>query len=203
MRQLGLRSITIKKYKPQPSRQTILAKENILNQDFTTNNICEKWVADITYIPTKKNGWCYLSSIMDLHTRKIISHTFSKRMTVDCVLQTLNKAKERYNIPEGMIFHTDLGSQYTAIEVEKWLKKNKIKHSYSRKGTPYDNAGIESFHASLKKEEVYTTSYADFDQANQALFAYIEGFYNRNRIHSSINYLTPQEFENQEKAKLA
>lgn len=203
MKQLGLRSITIKKYKPQASAQSIVSKENILNQDFTTSKICEKWVADITYIPTKQNGWCYLSSIMDLHTRKIVSYTFSKKMTVDCVLQTLNKAKERYNIPEGMIFHTDLGSQYTAIEVEKWLKENKIRHSYSRKGTPYDNAGIESFHASLKKEEVYTTSYMDFDQANQALFAYIEGFYNRHRIHSSINYLTPQEFENQEKVKLA
>ena len=172
-----------------------LKHENLLNQDFSTKTICEKWAADITYIPTKKNGWCYLSSIMDLHTKKIISYTFSKRMTVDCVVQTLNKAKMYYHIPEGMILHTDLGSQYTAREVEQWLETNKIRHSYSRKGTPYDNAGIESFHASLKKEEVYTTSYSDFEEANRALFSYIEGFYNRNRIHSSIHYLTPQEFE--------
>ena len=203
MRQLGLRSITIKKYKPQPSSRPIISKENILNQDFTTINICEKWVADSTYIPTKQSAWCYLSPIMDLHTRKIVSYTFLKRMTVDCVLETLNKAKERYSIPKGMVLYTDLGSRYTASETEEWLEENKIRHSYNRKGTPYDNAGIESFHASLKKEEVYTTSYADFDEANQALFAYIEDFYNRNRIHSSINYLTPQEFENQEKAKLA
>lgn len=85
--------------------------------------------------------------------KKIISYTFSKRMTVDCVLQTFNQAKQRYYIPEGMILHTDLGSQYTAIEVENWLENNKIRHSYSRKGTPYDNAGIESFHASLKKKK--------------------------------------------------
>ncbi|EOT57123.1 hypothetical protein I579_00661 [Enterococcus asini ATCC 700915] len=203
MKQLNLRSIVVKKYRPQRSVQPVVLKENILNQDFSTKTICEKWVADITYIPTKKNGWCYLSSIMDLHTKKIISYTFSKRMTVDCVLQTLNQAKQRYHIPEGMILHTDLGSQYTAIEVESWLENNKIRHSYSRKGTPYDNAGIESFHASLKKEEVYTTTYSDFEEANRALFSYIEGFYNRNRIHSSIHYLTPQEFEELAKEKMA
>ncbi|MFB5536450.1 IS3 family transposase [Enterococcus faecium] len=203
MKQLNLRSIVVKKYRPQRSNKPIILKENLLNQDFSTETICEKWAADITYIPTKKNGWCYLSSIMDLHTKKIISYTFSKRMTVDCVIQTLNKAKIHYHIPEGMILHTDLGSQYTAREVEQWLKTNKIRHSYSRKGTPYDNAGIESFHDSLKKEEVYTTSYSDFEEANRALFSYIEGFYNRNRIHSSIHYLTPQEFEELAKEKMA
>ncbi|MGM0304069.1 hypothetical protein IGI66_003734 [Enterococcus sp. AZ048] len=203
MRQLSLRSITIRKYKPQSNKQAVVFRVNILNQDFSTKTICEKWVADITYIPTKKNSWCYLSSIMDLHTKKIISYTFSKRMTVDCVIQTLNKAKKHYPIPEGMILHTDLGSQYTAIDVENWLKSNKIRHSYSRKGTPYDNAGIESFHASLKKEEVYTTTYSDFEEANRSLFSYIEGFYNRNRIHSSIGYLTPQEFEDLSREEMA
>ena len=99
MKQLNLRSIVIKKYRPQKSRQPIVSKENIINQDFWTKHICEKWVSDITYIPTKQNGWCYLSSIMDLHTKKIISYTFSKRMTVECVLQTLNLDKQCYNIP--------------------------------------------------------------------------------------------------------
>lgn len=199
MKQLNLRSIVIKKYRPQKSRKPIVSKENIINQNFSQICLVEKWVADITYIPTKQNGWCYLSSIMDLHTKKIISYTFSKRMTVECILQTLNLAKQRYNIPPVMLLHTDLGTQYTALEVEEWLKANKIRHSYSRKGTPYDNGAIESFHASLKKEEVYTTTYLDFEEANHALFSYIEGFYNRNRIDSSINYLTPQEFEDLEK----
>lgn len=202
MKQLNLRLIVIKKYRPQRSIHPIISKKNLLNQDFSTKTICEKWVADITYIPTKKNGWCYLSSIMDLHTKKIIGYAFSTRMTVDCVLQALNQAKQRYYIPEGMILPTDLGSQYTAIKVEKWLETNKIRYSYSRKGMPYDNAGIESFHASLKKEEVYTTSYSDFEEANRALFSYIAGFYNRIRIHSSINYFTPQEFEELAKEKL-
>ena len=107
MKQLNLRSIVIKKYRPQRSNTAILSKENILNQDFSTQTICEKWAVDITYIPTKKNVWCYLFSIMDLYTKKIISYTFSKRMTVDCVIQTLNKAKLQYHIPEEMILHTD------------------------------------------------------------------------------------------------
>lgn len=96
-----------------------------------------------------------------------------------------------------------MGSQYTAGEVEQWLETNKIRHSYSRKGTPYDNTRIESFHASLKKEEVYTTSYSDFKEANRAQFSYIEGFYNRNRIHSLIHYLTPQGFKELAKEKMA
>ena len=119
MKQLNLRSIVVKKYRPKRSNKPIISKENLLNQDFSTKTICEKWAANITYIPTKKNGWCYLSSIMDLHTKKIISYTFSKRMTVDCVIQTLNKAKMHYHIPEGMILRTDLGSQYTAREVKQ------------------------------------------------------------------------------------
>ncbi|WP_207940473.1 hypothetical protein DOK78_002031 [Enterococcus sp. DIV2402] len=92
--------------------------------------------------------------------------------------------------------------QYTSLECKEWLNTNKIRHSYSRKGTPYDNAGIESFPASLKKEEVYTTTYLNFEEANQALFSYIDRFYSRNRNHCSINYLTPHEFEIQEKIKM-
>lgn len=115
----------------------------------------------------------------------------------------VESSKLHYRIPEGMILHTDLGSQYTAKEVKQWLETNKIGHPYSRKGTPYDNAGIESFHVSLKKEEVYTTSYSDFEEANRSLISYMEGFYNRNRIHSSIHYLPPQEFEELAKEKIA
>ncbi|HAP3815349.1 TPA: IS3 family transposase [Enterococcus faecalis] len=205
MKQLNLRSIVVKIYRPQRSNNAIISKENLLNQDFSTKTICEKWAADITYIPTKKYGWCYVLLIFNhgfIH-EKIISYTFSKQIPVDCVIQTSTQAKLQYHIPEGMILHIDLSSQYTAREVEHWLETNKIRHSYSRKGTPYNNAGIESFHASLKKEEVYTTKYSDFEEANRALFSYIEGFYNLNRIHSSIHYLTSLEFEELAKEKMA
>jgi len=95
-------------------------------------------------------GVTYLQSLI-YTLKKIISYTFSKQMTVDCTIQTLDQAKLQYHSPEGMIQHTDLGSQYTTRDVEHWLETNKISHSYSRKGRSYDNAGIESFHASLKK----------------------------------------------------
>ncbi|WP_431382803.1 IS3 family transposase [Enterococcus gallinarum] len=90
-----------------------------------------------------------------------------------------------------MILQSDLGIQYTAIEVDKWLKTNKIKHSYSQKGTPYDQCRNRLFPYLIEKEAVYTTSYSDFEEANRALFSYIEGSYNRKRIHSSINCFTP------------
>ncbi|WP_271010613.1 IS3 family transposase [Listeria seeligeri] len=200
-KQLNSRSIMVKNYRPQ-SIQPVISKENILKQNFSTKNICKKRVADITCIPTKQSGLCYLSFIMDLHIKKIISYTFSKKMTVNYVLKTLNKEKQRYHIPEGMILHTNLGSQYIALDIEKWLDINKIRHSYSRKGRPYDDAGSESFHDSLKKEEIFATTYLNFEEENRALFSYIDGFYHRNRFHSSIHYLTPQEFENQEKARM-
>lgn len=105
-------------------------------------------------------------------------------MTMDCVIQALNKAKIHYHILAGMILHTKLGSHYTAREVEQWLETNKIRYFYSRKETPYDNAGIESSNASLKKEGIYKTSYSDFEEANRALFSYIERFYNRNQFQT-------------------
>ncbi len=94
-----------------------------------------------------------------------------------------------------MILHTDLGSQYTSREFEKVIQEKQMIHSFSKKGCPYDNTCIESFHATLKKEEIHRTEYSDFEKARRALFQYIEGWYNRSRVHSTLNYLTPQEAE--------
>jgi transposase InsO family protein len=196
MKELKIRSITVKKWNPgRSSKKQIVSRKNILNQDFTTSNINQKWVTDITYIYTINNGWCYLSSIEDLHTKKIISWDFSQTMDLNLVLKTLNRAIDLYKDLEGLIIHSDLGSQYTSNEYEDRLKSLNISHSFSKKGCPYDNAGIESFHSIIKKEEVYQTKYYSFPQAKIALFKYIEGFYNRRRIHSSINYLTPEKAE--------
>ncbi|MFK4935419.1 integrase core domain-containing protein, partial [Lactococcus garvieae] len=96
---------------------------------------------------------------------------------------------------DGLILQTDRGSQYLSNAYEKRLNALGIRHSYSQKGYPYNNSAIESFHASLKKEEVYQTAYPDLEAAKRALFSYIEGWYNQNRIHSSINFQTPNEFE--------
>lgn len=196
-RKLGLRSITMKKYKPgKQAKVNSEGHKNLLNQDFATTSITQKWVTDITYIHTLKDGWTYLSTIQDLHTKKIIGWKFGKQMTKELVIETLDHALLNHTPSENLIIHSDLGSQYTSEAYESKLKELNIRHSYSRKGCPYDNAGIESFHASLKKEEVYSSkAYESFEAAHMALFQYIEGFYNRKRIHSSIDYLTPNQME--------
>lgn len=196
MHELGLCSIIRKKYTWHPKKQKIEERENIIDRDFSTKSINQKWATDITYIHTLRDGWLYLSSILDLHTKKIISWNLSLNMTNELVLKTLNRAIIKYK-PSNLIVHTDLGSQYTSNEFESRLKELKIKHSFSHKGCPYDNAGIESFHATLKKEDVYPQKdkYKDFKSARIQLFKYIEGFYNSRRIHGALNFITPNESE--------
>jgi putative transposase len=197
MKSLGLKSIVAKKFKPHSGKNIVLERENKLAQDFTTTTINEKWVADITYIHTIKDGWCYLASIMDLHSRKIIGHSFSNSMDTSLVITALDNAYKAQRPTGNVIFHTDLGTQYTSDKFIERLKKYKFTPSYSRKGCPYDNACIESFHSILKKEEVNNVKYYDFNSAKFALFQFIESWYNRRRIHSTICYLTPQKCEEQ------
>ncbi len=195
MKKADVRSTIVKKYRPTSSNGQVEERENLLEQDFETTTINEKWVADITYINTLRNGWCYLASVLDLHTKKIVGYSFSKSMTTDLVLQALANAIDVQQPEKGLILHADLGSQYTREDFEKALKEAEIKQSFSRKGCPYDNACIESFHAALNKEEVYQTTYIDFETARLVLFLYIESRYNRKWIHGAINYLTPQQLE--------
>ena len=195
MRSMELKSIVVKKYKPYPSNKKVIERKNILNRDFSTTSINQKWVGDITYIHTVKDGWCYLASVMDLHTKKIIGYSFDKTMTTGLIINALNNAIISQKPSERLIFHSDLGSQYTSIEFQEVSKKFNLTHSFSKKGCPYDNACIESFHAALKKEEVNLVTYYDFDTARIAMFEYIEGWYNRQRLHGSIGYLTPHQCE--------
>ncbi len=124
----------------------------------------------MTYIQTKRNGWCYLSTIMDLHSRRIIGYSFSKKMATDLVLKTLESAVKNRTITGNLIIHTDLGSQYTSDDYNQRLTELHIRHSYSRKGCPYDNAPMESFHASLKKECVYPVPvFEDYETAAAVL----------------------------------
>lgn len=155
----------------------------------------EKWVGDIPYIHTLKHGWCYLASVMDLHSKKIVGYSFGRTMTTELIIKALENAYRTQRLGDGVIFHSDLGSQYTSDEFEKVIKQINMTHSFSCKGSPYDNAYIESFHAILKKEEVNHVQYIDFKSAELTLFQFIEGWYNRKRIHGSIGYKTPQEME--------
>lgn len=195
MKKTGIQSITVKKFRPTPSTVKIVQRENILQRDFSTKTANEKWVGDITYINTLRHGWCYLASVMDLHTKKIVGYSFSRSMTTELVIKALENACSTQKPSKGLIFHSDLGSQYTSDDFAELIKKYKMKHSFSYKGSPYDNACIESFHAILKKEEVNHVQYYDFYSAKIALFKYIESWYNRKRIHGSLNYKTPQEVE--------
>lgn len=191
MLSLGLRSIVIKKYRHYPSNQEIVEKKNILKQDFVATGINQKWCTDITYIYTLKDGWTYLASVMDFYSRKIIGWSFGTSITAELALKAVQNACLNVRNPEGIILHSDLGSQYTSDLFEGDLTKHKIRHSFSRKGCPYDNSCIESFHSVLKKEEVHCKTYIDSQDAYNSLFEYIESWYNRRRIHSSINYMTP------------
>lgn len=195
MNKANIKSIIVKKFRPTPSNEKVVERENLLQRDFSTKSINEKWVGDITYIHTLKDGWCYLASVMDLHTKKIIGYSFDRRMTTDLITKALENAYHTHKPAEGLIFHSDLGAQYTSDEFTSVINEFNLIQSFSYKGSPYDNACIESFHATLKKEEVNHVQYFDYKSAKLAMFQYIEGWYNRKRIHGSIDFKTPQEME--------
>lgn len=195
MSELGIKSVICKKFRPMSSKTKVEDKANMLNRDFTTTDINQKWVTDFTYIHTIKDGWCYLASVMDLHSRKIVGYSMSKNIDTKLAIKAVENACLLQNPNKTLILHSDLGSQYTSLEFKEYLSKANIVHSFSGKGNPYDNACIESFHASLKKEEVNLVKYYDFNAARLAIFQYIESWYNRERIHSSIGYITPQQCE--------
>ena len=197
MKILGIRSVIVKKYKPGPSKSKVddTNKPNLLNQEFKAERLREKLVSDITYIYTKEIGWTYLAVVMDLYSLRVIGYSYGKSMDADLVIQAIENARKKGKFIENAIFHSDLGSQYTSNKVEEYLKGLKLRHSYSKKGYPYDNASMESFNAILKKEEVNLHEYETFEEARRAIFEFIEGWYNRKRIHSSIDYKVPNEVE--------
>ena len=198
MKELGIKSIIVKKFNHNGNKKVDdTNKENLLAQDFKALKPGIKWVGDITYIYTKETGWTYLAIVMDLFDLKIIGWSYSINMTADIVVDAFKKAKTNRKIENEMIFHSDLGSQYTSNEYENLLKENKVIHSYSKKGYPYDNASMESFNAILKKEEVNVNTYNTFKEAKLAIFEFIESWYNNMRIHSSIDYKTPNEKYNE------
>ncbi len=198
MQKQNLHSVVIRKYHHHANQRKVPDnKENILNQNFSATSINQKWVTDITYIYVLKEGWTYLASVMDLYDRKIIGYAYGKHMTAELALQAVKNAGLNVKNKKGIILHSDLGSQYTSEVFENYLNKNEMLHSFSRKGNPYDNACIESFHSVLKKEEIYLRTYQDFEEASKALFEYIESWYNRKRIHSSLGYKTPQQVEDE------
>jgi len=189
------KSCTVKKYKATTnSKHQHPVSENILNRRFKACKPNQLWVTDITYIPTNE-GWLYLASVMDLYSRKIVGWAMDKTMTKELVMAALKMAYKRQNPGKGVIHHSDRGVQYASTDYQQLLKEYHMIGSMSRKGNCYDNACIESFHGILKRELVYQTKFETREEAKKALFEYIECFYNAKRIHSTLQYHTPNEFE--------
>lgn len=189
------KSCTVKKYKATTnSKHSHPVSENVLNRQFKASRPNQLWVTDITYIPTNE-GWLYLATVMDLFSRKIIGWAMNKTMTKELVLSALKMAYKRQKPGKGVIHHSDRGVQYASFEYQKLLKSYQMVGSMSRKGNCYDNACIESFHSILKRELVYQTKYNTREEAKKSLFEYVEFFYNSKRIHSTLGYHTPNEFE--------
>jgi len=155
----------------------------------------QTWVADITYIQTAE-GWLYLAAVLDLYSRKIVGWAVSERLDTALVLAAWNSAVGRCQPPPGLLFHSDRGVQYASGEYRQTLAAAQAVPSMSRQGNCYDNAAMESFWSTLKLELVYRTTFGTRAQARQALFNYIEIFYNRQRLHSALSYQTPVAFEN-------
>lgn len=151
--------------------------------------------SDISYIRTAK-GFEYLCKVKDVATGIVLAHTMADNMKTELVLETIRKAKRRWSLEEGCIHHSDLGAQYTAKATQKLLKKSGFQQSFSRAGKPGDNAWSESFFSILKKEAVHWRHFQTREEARQAIFLYIEGFYNTRRVQKRLGYLSPMEWLN-------
>lgn len=195
MKEMGLKSRTVKKYKATTnSKHSLPVHENTLNQQFQAAAPNQVWTADITYVPTDE-GWLYVASILDLFSRKIVGWYADQRMTKELVLTALDRAYRQQRPKGTVLHHSDRGSQYASQDYQARLIKYGMQSSMSRKGNCYDNACIESFHGVLKRELVYLTHFRTRAGAKQHLFEYIELFYNRKRIHSTIGYVPPNRYE--------
>lgn len=167
---------------------------NRLNREFVATRPNEKWLADITYIPTAE-GWLYLAAVLDLFSRKIVGWAFAATLESGLVEQAFQMAVQDRTVCQGLLHHSDRGSQYAGDAYQRLLIDQHVQVSMSRTGNCYDNAPMESFFSTLKCEHVHFQNYQTRLQAQTDIFAFIVGFYNRQRRHSSLGYLSPDEFE--------
>ena len=195
MKAAGIRGKSKRKFKiTTNSKHTRPKAKNLLKQNFVTKTPNSLWASDISYIPTHE-GWLYLAVTLDLYSRKVIGWAFSSRLTDALTLAALAMARGQHYTADQTIHHSDQGVQYASHSFRNHLKEAGIRQSMSDKGNAYDNAVVESFFATLKTEEVEGANYQTRQQAKTSIFSYIEGFYNAKRRHSSLGYLSPNEFE--------
>ncbi|WP_420794306.1 IS3 family transposase [Sphingosinicella microcystinivorans] len=196
MRRHGIRALAGRRFRPSTtdSRHYLPIAPNLLAQRFEATAPNRVWLADISYIPTGE-GWLYLAAVLDLATRKIVGWAMRDHMRTELTLAALMMAAQRQRPARGLVHHSDRGSQYAAGAYVDQLTAIGATASMSRTGNCYDNAPMESFFHTLKVELVHQCRWATHVEARQALFGYIEGYYNRHRMHSALGYLTPEQAE--------
>lgn len=205
LRELGLFSRTKRKFvATTDSNHSQPVADNLLARDFTATAPNQKWLTDITYIPTQK-GWLYLAAVLDVFSRRIVGWSMSERIDTKLVKSALQQATAQRSPGPGLLHHSDRGVQYASEAYQQSLADLEMIGSMSRKGDCWDNAMMESFFGSLKTEWIYGKNYQTPEEAKQDVFQYIELFYNRQRRHASLGYISPAEFErryevNQEQA---
>jgi len=191
---MNLPKIFSKKSPNHSSKSESGVYPNFLNRKFHQSAPNQIWVSDITYIKVGQK-WYYLCVIIDLFSRKVVAWKISDKPNAELVISTFKKAYANRNFPIGLMFHSDRGSQYTSADFRKLLNRFNVVQSFSGKGCPYDNAVAESFFKFLKLEEINQNTYSSFADLKSSLFEYIDGFYNSKRPHSTIDFLSPNDFE--------
>lgn len=197
MRASGLRTKQARRFRATTdSRHDLPVAKNTLDRQFVPAAPNQAWAADITYVWTRE-GWLYLAVVMDLYSRRIVGFSMQKTLRRRLVLDALKMALGGRRPPVGLLHHSDRGSQYASTDFQRLLAERGIVCSMSRKGNCWDNAPVESFFATLKRELVHHRRYESRAEARTELFEYIESWYNRKRLHSSLGYLSPVDYEQQ------
>lgn len=197
MQKESIKSISKKKFKPPTttdSKHNLPVAENVLKQDFSQKEPGKVHISDITYIRLN-NTFVYLCVVLDLASRKVIGWSLKDNMETEILMEAYNRAYKMNNPKDDCLFHSDRGSQYASIEFRNNLLNRNIKQSMSRKGNCYDNACMESFFNTLKKELINKNTYSNINELKNDLFEYIEVYYNNKRLHSSLGYMTPRDYE--------
>jgi putative transposase len=195
MRRYGVAAKTKRKFRcTTDSNHGRPVAENLVGRQFAPGAADRAWAADITYIPTRE-GWLYLAAVEDLHSRKIVGWSMGERIDSRLVVDALEMAVARRLPGDGLVAHSDRGSQYASEHYQRLLASHGITCSMSRRGDCWDNAPMESFFASLKKELVHDVEFATRAEARAEVFEYIEVFYNRVRRHSALGYRSPEQYE--------
>ncbi|EPM85692.1 hypothetical protein BV360_04156 [Pseudomonas syringae pv. actinidiae] len=197
MKQQGLRPIWKRKFvHTSNSNHNLPVAENLLNRQFNPEAINQSWVADITYIRTR-SGWVYLAAVMDLFSRKIVGWAMAPHMRAELVTSAMQLAIAQRRPEPGLIAHSDRGSQYAGAAYQALLARNGMRCSMSRKGNCWDNAVMERFFLNLKMERTWRKDYANHGEAIKDITDYIVRFYNEGRLHSTLGYVPPNQYERQ------